>query len=865
MVAIVTGNGLGLERSSGFVLGSGGSLGSAGFGRYGENVTINAATGNLVINRTDEVLIGTGSDNIVSRSYNSLGQMSDDNGDNWQLNVQRRLEDLPGAPNTAGTTVKLIDWDGSDVLYTYDTGKAAYVSREGVGAYDVLKYSTTTHEWTWTDGDSRVSEIFDDSGRIKASTDLDGNSLLFDYDDIVPTHLETITTTNTATNRQEKITLVWGEPNSADANNILSLTTTYYSNDPTPVLLSLTRVRYTYDSQNRLSTVTTDLTPEDGNITDQDTIITKYSYDTVSGKINDIRQYYGDLTATDATDTTGPTGARLSIGYTLVNGTYRVTSYTVTASGTTRTTTIGYATGVTTITDPDSKVSKLTYYTSGQFVGQLKQVDLGVGNSSAQTLKYSYDTDTNHVETVTDGNNNVVTYDYDANGNLTLQRDGAGNTVTRVYDGTTNRLLSETRYAVADPDGTGSLQAGAPTTTRFAYSTDGKSRLLYVVSPLGEVTEYGYDSYGRQTSSIVYRDTIDTAGLNDELGALNPNAPTTWAAQIGDWRLGLNSSTVQRVDRTYDFRGNIATVKSYATATSAGAGSATGATTLTYVYDQYGSLLSRQTSGISGTELFHYDGLGRLTSSTDLATGTTQIDFDDRYNKSIVTLANGLIRTSTYNDAGELISFVETRADTASPAVTTTYKYDSLGRQRIAIDPLLRKTYWLYDAIGRKVADIADDGTLVEYVYDKSNRLVETTHYENKVNTALLVDENGNPVEGLTLASVGVRPTASTTKDQIEWRIYDLADRLVQTIDGMGSVTTFEYDGQSHLVRTRSYVDQLTTTTIAAFRATPPGALNRIYNSEFSSTILDGQGDGWSIFGAQIGSFRVVSPAAKAI
>lgn len=60
MVAIMTGTGLGLERVSGMVLGSRGQLGAASFGRYGENVTVNAATGNLVISRTDEILIGLG-------------------------------------------------------------------------------------------------------------------------------------------------------------------------------------------------------------------------------------------------------------------------------------------------------------------------------------------------------------------------------------------------------------------------------------------------------------------------------------------------------------------------------------------------------------------------------------------------------------------------------------------------------------------------------------------------------------------------------------------------------------------------------------------------------------------------------------
>ena len=73
MVAVIAGQGTGLERSSAFVIGSAGQVGSAASGRAGDNVFVNAASGNLVIQNTDEMLLGLGQDDVLSRTYNSQG------------------------------------------------------------------------------------------------------------------------------------------------------------------------------------------------------------------------------------------------------------------------------------------------------------------------------------------------------------------------------------------------------------------------------------------------------------------------------------------------------------------------------------------------------------------------------------------------------------------------------------------------------------------------------------------------------------------------------------------------------------------------------------------------------------------------
>src|SRR5262245_17769310 len=105
MASIITGPGLGLYPSSLNVLGL--SNGNPLVGRSGQSdrVYVNSATGNLVIQSQDEFLASLGPDLSLARTYNSQGLFSDDNGDNWLLNVQRRLYGLVGSLNSEGSSI----------------------------------------------------------------------------------------------------------------------------------------------------------------------------------------------------------------------------------------------------------------------------------------------------------------------------------------------------------------------------------------------------------------------------------------------------------------------------------------------------------------------------------------------------------------------------------------------------------------------------------------------------------------------------------------------------------------------------------------------------------------------------------------
>jgi YD repeat-containing protein len=75
------------------------------------------------------------------------------------------------------------DWDGSRQVFTWDASKSAYIFRDPAGSFDKLTYSSATSQWTWVDGDSRVTAIYDiaSGGRIVSSVDADGKGQTFTY------------------------------------------------------------------------------------------------------------------------------------------------------------------------------------------------------------------------------------------------------------------------------------------------------------------------------------------------------------------------------------------------------------------------------------------------------------------------------------------------------------------------------------------------------------------------------------------------------------------------------------------------------------------------------------------------------------
>ncbi|WGS41650.1 LysM peptidoglycan-binding domain-containing protein [Burkholderia sp. JSH-S8] len=749
MVAIVTGNGLGLQSSSALGLGARGQLGEASVGQTGEQVYVNAANGNLIVQDRDLMLIGRGVDSRIHRAYNSQGKLT---ADGWRPGGTRMVGALSGKLNEAGSTVTRTDWDGSTVVYGYDAQRRLYVATGGAGARATLAYEAGARQWTWWDSGKRLSESYDATrgGRLISATDRDGNKVGYTYDGAgllsrVTTAAGESTYLDYTAGRLARLRTVWIGENGAQRTS--------------------TGVRYGYDAAGRLSTVTVDLTPDDNSIADGKVFTTTYRYDGASERVASIAQ---------------SDGAEVAFTYALLGGEYRVTSIVQrTDGGVARVTRLAYDldTRRTTITDMLGAATVLAYDDAGRLVETVPSV--------GGTQRFHYDAAGNVVKVDEAGSG--IEYRYDVRGNRVWQRDAAGGVVEWRY-GENDELLEQITR----------LGGGESATTTYVY--DARRHLRFVVDAERRVTEYRYNGFGQQVSVLTY------AGAGYAGAGFGEADLARWVAGLADKSAGT------RTDTAYDFRDNVASVTRYGRLLKDGTGDAragAGEVTQTrYVYDPSGRLLQRFVGapGKQQVEQFAYDGLGRVLSARRFDGTIALYRYDDARHQTIVTFGNGLTRTSTFNGAGELVAVTEFAGDVLLSQVG--YIYDATGRLRMETDALGQRTHYLYDPAGRKIAQIDAAGGLTEYVYTPAGQVARTIRYAMPLSAeqlAGLADIGG--LDDMA-ALERVRPAAQAS-DQSEWRAYDGAGRLACSVTGDWALTAYRYDDAGRLLQTVQYANRV--------------------------------------------------------
>ncbi|WP_055936360.1 LysM peptidoglycan-binding domain-containing protein [Duganella sp. Root336D2] len=771
MVAIVSGNGVGISNTSAGTLGQSGVFGNSANGNAKDSVYINVANGNLLLQDRDDCIVARGIDMEVVRTYNSQGLFNGADGSGWRQGLRKQVNGLTGTVNTAGSTITRTDGDGSITVFTYDAARAAYVSTDGGGAYQTLVFNSATNRWTWqADHNDQLGiyEIYDGvTGLIESKADHRyGVSFTYTYDSN-----QQLAKVRDA--RGDETYFDYLNGNVSKIRTVLAGTTGDFS-----------RVSYQYDTSNRLASVITDLTPE--NQADAKTYTVSYTYLGTSSQVETVTQ---------------SDGTRLTFAYVLHDGKNKVASVTD-ALG--RKTSFDYSVGgKTTVTDHLGYKTAYAYDAKGQLVSITAPAVAGV----SQITQFEYDASGNVSRTI-DARGLATSYGYDANGNRILERDATGATVTRVYS-SSNKLLSETRYTDIDPDGAGSLMPTQKMITRYVY--DSYNLLRFVVSPEGRVQEYRYDAQLQRTVELAY--------IGANLADTSPESAYTFDAMLA-WSqtTPVKTAAASRIDYAYDVRGMVTQTTSHAaTVGAADAAPATGPDTaiVRHVYDQAGQLL-QSIDGNGNTTTYTYDGLGRLLSTTDALQNSILRTYDDAGNRVVTRRADGVTSTATYDKAGQLLSTV--LADISGATLgTTSYLYDNVGRLRTVTDPKGARSHILYDEAGRKAATITAAGSMTEYRYDANNQVSMTVVYASPVSQAslaALVGADGKPSVA-TLETAGVRP-ATSSADQREWRLYDNANRLVKSVDALGYVTDFAYDGASRLLDATLRATAINLSTFAA-------------------------------------------------
>ena len=183
MVAIVSGNSLGLGLTSLATLGQRGVDGAAAQGRSGELIYVNSSNGNLVLQSQDDRLVGRGPDLAALRTYNSQGQFNDDNGDNWSNGFYNQQLQLQGVRNQPDSKLIRTGRDGAQAVYVYDAGSGRYTCSEGAGAHDSIGFDAASSLYVWTDGDSGLTERYESSasGRLVSCSDSSGHTVDYGY------------------------------------------------------------------------------------------------------------------------------------------------------------------------------------------------------------------------------------------------------------------------------------------------------------------------------------------------------------------------------------------------------------------------------------------------------------------------------------------------------------------------------------------------------------------------------------------------------------------------------------------------------------------------------------------------------------
>jgi RHS repeat-associated protein len=490
------------------------------------------------------------------------------------------------------------------------------------------------------------------------------------------------------------------------------------------------------------------------------------------------------------------------------------------------------------------------------FPGGQKQVKFKVSHVLQHIWPMGLSTAGVRVEGYIDAKNNHTNYSFDASGRLLSSTNPQGKTVSYSYaiPGKT-RITNENGKVSWDYYENGQYVGGideAGFATRI--TRDSEHEIVSYRNERNQVWNIVRNASGdatsvtnplNQTTTFTYNGAGQVTSRTNNLGHTTNYFYDSIRGNLEKIVDPLNRTVVEA---TYDFNGQLQTVKDALNRTSSvnynSFGEATSVTgpdgnTTTFNLNNVGLPTSVTAPG-NKTTTFTYDVLGRLTQTVNPAGGVTRIWYDLNDNVTKVEDELGRQSTMVYNNMDQVTSVTNPRGD------TETYEYTFLGELRAVTNGRgKRRTYqytdrgelkymllpdgtwersghsgdgaltWFsssgrndiryeYDAVG-KLAKV-DYATMADtlFTYDGAGRRISmqdgsglTSWFYNAANELTMLNQAGK-VTSYTYNVAGER-TSMTAPAGVTNYNYDSIGRLISLANPHGETTTFTYDGLSRL------------------------------------------------------------------
>ena len=407
----------------------------------------------------------------------------------------------------------------------------------------------------------------------------------------------------------------------------------------------------------------------------------------------------------------------------------------------------------------------------------------GLTESGATPVRFTYDPVFNQLTSVTDELGRQTLYEIDEANGDTLS-------MTRVI-GQLDSTSGETDDLV----------------TTYSYTTAGL--VAQVTDPLGRITEFEYDSLGRNTRIVLALGTTDEASMTfgyDAAGNViefvdsNSNL-STFQYDTLNRQVVLTDPLLAIATLEYDTDGRLI-----------GSVDRTGSET-SYVYDALGRMTLATDEQLNTTQ-FEYDEYGNNTRVIDPLGQAMRYVYDARDRVTQVMDPDGGVTQLAYDADNNLTRLIDSAGN------LTRFSYDARNRQTSEFDPLNQEIQYEYDLVDNLISETDRNGRTAEFVYDDVDRLVSETWIEanssiantieytyGKTSKLLSVVDDFSALtwtydardRAITESNTG---TLGTPEVLLEYT-YDAVGNVLSitdTIEGVaGAVTSYRYDALNRM------------------------------------------------------------------